>query len=110
MTAVQNVFSPQVYHRMFNLEDKGGESVGNYLTPFVYVSIIVALLIALFSEEVITILTPASYHGAIDIAIILSMFYGSLFFGKQPQLMFSKKTHIMSLLTVGGIVGPNHPV
>ena len=114
MTAIQNVFSPQVYKKMFDLEEKGGEAIGNYLTPFAYVCILVALLVSLFSEEIISILTPPSYHGAVDIVIILSMFYGFLFFGKLNgnQLIFMKKTHITSLLTMVGIglnVGFNIP-
>jgi len=112
MTAIENVFSPQVYKRMFGLKDKGGEAIGKYLTPFLYISIFVALLISLFSEEVISILTPPPFHGAINIVIILSMFYGLMFFGKQPQLIFAKKTHIISLLSVSRIgitVGLNIP-
>ncbi|MCR4322378.1 MAG: oligosaccharide flippase family protein [Candidatus Brocadiaceae bacterium] len=104
MGAIQNVYSPQVYKRMFNLGQKGGESVGRYMTPFAYISMAVALIISLFSEEVISLLTPKSYHGAIDIVIVLSMFYGSWFFGKQPQLIYAKKTHISSLLSVVIIV------
>ena len=100
MTAIQNVYAPQVYRRMFDKAEKGGESIGAYLTPFAYLSIAIALMISLFSEEIISILTPKSYHGAIDIVIILSMFYGSMFFGKQPQLVFVKKTHIISLLSI----------
>jgi O-antigen/teichoic acid export membrane protein len=105
MTAIENVFSPQVYRRMFDLEDKGGAAIGKYLTPFAYVSIFLALLVALFSEEVISILTPLPFHGAIDIVAVLSMYYGLLFFGKLhgPQLIFKKKTHISSLLTMGWI-------
>lgn len=112
MTAIQNVFAPQVYKRMFKMGEEGGESVGRYLTPFLYISISLGLLIALFSEEVISILTPKSYHGAIDIVIVLSMLYGSYFFGKQPQLIFARKTHITSILTIVGIalnIGINIP-
>ncbi|MFX0212237.1 MAG: lipopolysaccharide biosynthesis protein, partial [Candidatus Hodarchaeota archaeon] len=114
MTAIENVFSPQVYKRMFDLEDKGGAAIGKYITPFAYISIFLALLVALFSEEVISILTPRSFHGAIDIVAVLSMYYGLLFFGKLngPQLIFTKKTHITSLLTMGRIginVGLNIP-
>jgi len=114
MTAIQNVFSPQVYQRMFDLREKGGAAIGKYLTPFVYVSISVALLVALFSEEVISILTPPSYHGAIDIVTVLSMYYGFLFFGKLSgnQLIFMKKTHITSFLTMVSIgigIGLNIP-
>jgi O-antigen/teichoic acid export membrane protein len=114
MTAIENVFSPQVYKRMFDLQDKGGTAIGKYLTPFAYISIFLALLVALFSEEIISILTPPSFHGAIDIVAVLSMYYGLLFFGKLngPQLIFTKKTHITSLLTMGRIginVGLNIP-
>lgn len=104
MTAIQNVFSPQVYRRMFDMGEKGGEAVGRYLTPFCYVSILVALAVALFSQEIIVIMTPPQYHGAIDIIIVLSMLYGSYFFGKQPQLIFAKKTWITSAFTLVGII------
>ncbi len=103
MTAIQNVFSPQVYKRMFELGEDGGESVGRYLTPFLYISIAIGLMISLFSEEIIFILTPESYHGAIEIVTILSMLYGSYFFGKQPQLIYTKKTHVTSILTIVSI-------
>ena len=112
MTAIQNVYAPQVYRRMFDKAEKGGESIGMYLTPFAYLSIAAALMISLFSEEIISILTPKPYHGAIDIVIILSMFYGSMFFGKQPQLIFAKKTHITLLLSIVAIalnIGLNIP-
>jgi len=48
------------------------------------------------------LLTPPSYHSAIDIVTILSMYYGIQFFGKinGSQLIFKKMTHIASLLTV----------
>jgi len=103
MTAIQNVFSPQVYKRMFDLKEKGGEAVGRYLTPFCYASLFLALLICLFSEEIIFILTPKSYHGAVDIVIVLSMLYGSYFFCKQPQLIYAKKIFISSSLTIVSI-------
>ena len=99
---------------MFDLKEKGGEAIGKYLTPFAYVCISIALLVSLFAEEIISILTPPSYHGAIDIIIILSLFYGFLFFGKlnSNQLIYMKKTHITSLLTMVNIainVGFNIP-
>ncbi|MGL1930792.1 MAG: oligosaccharide flippase family protein [Desulfotalea sp.] len=98
MTALQNVYSPQVYKRMFDLGPEGGKAVGQYLTPFAYVSIAPALLVSLFAEEFITIMTPESFHEAIYIVSILAMFYGTMFFGKQPQLIYAKKTHISSFL------------
>jgi len=115
MTAIENVFNPQVYQRMFGQHEQGSESIGRYLTPFLYISIFVALSVALLSEELLTILTPVSYHGAIPVVTILSMYFGFLFFGKivGMQLIYSKKTHITSLLTflsVGLNVGLNIPL
>lgn len=100
MTAIQNVFFPRVYKKMFEQGERGGEEIGHYLTPFAYVSVAIALTIALFSEEIVSIATPLSYHGAINIVIILSLFYASLFFGKQPQLTFARKTHVTSVLAM----------
>jgi O-antigen/teichoic acid export membrane protein len=99
MTSIENVFLPQVYKRMFNHDNKRRESIGSYLTPFAYISIFVALLIALFAEEIIQILLPEQFHEAIDIVIILSLIYATYFFGKQPQLLYAKKTFISSTLT-----------
>ena len=114
MIAIQNVFMPQVYKRMFDLDERGGESIGKYLTPFAYVCIFPALLVSLFSKEFISILTPPSFHGAINIITVLAMYYGFLFFGilAGNQLIFMKKTHVTSVLTMVSIginVGLNIP-
>lgn len=114
MNAIEHVFSPHIYKKMFDPNGKEGESIGKYLTPFIYIIISVALLVSLLSEEIISILTPPSYHGAIDIVIIFSVFCGVLFFRKlnSIQLIFMKKTHIISFLTMMGIgmnIGLNIP-
>ena len=103
MTAIENVFLPQVYKRMFEQGEEGKTSIGHYLTPFLYLSILLGIIISLFSEEIIIILTPRSYYGAIDVVTILSMLYGTYFFGKIPQLIYAKKTHITSMLTLVSI-------
>ena len=51
------------------------------------------------SEEIISVLAPESYYDAIEIVIILSMFYGSLFLACKNQLIFAKKTYCASLLS-----------
>jgi O-antigen/teichoic acid export membrane protein len=100
MTAIQNVFGPQVYKRMFEMNpEEGGRSIGKYLTPFLYLSIGGGLALSLFGEEAIIILTPKPFHGAINIISILSLLFGAYFFGKQPQLIYAKKTGIISILT-----------
>jgi len=101
MTAIQNVFNPQVYKKMFLGSRDAGREIGTYLTPFIYFSVIISLLIALFSEEIVRILTPPAYSQASIIVIILSMYYAALFFGKitGTQLIFMRKTWLTSLLS-----------
>lgn len=98
MTALQNVFGPQVYARMFSGGATAGASIGRYLTPFAYASTGLAFLIALFSEEILTVLAPANYYGAIPIVTILALYYSILFFGKIPQIVFARKTYLISIL------------
>lgn len=99
MTAVQQVYAPNVYTKMFKLSNiEAGKSIGKYLTPFMYLSVLFCLLVCLFSEEIIIMLTPVEYHGAIKITIILSLLYATMFFGKQPQLIYSKKTWLSSAI------------
>ncbi|RJR32858.1 MAG: polysaccharide biosynthesis protein [Desulfobacteraceae bacterium] len=104
MTAMQNVFSPQVYKRMFEMGGKGGAEIGRYLTPFAYVSTFLALCVSLFSEEMIILLTPPPFHEAVDIIMVLCVLYASMFFGKQPQLIYAKKTFVTSMYSTLNIV------
>jgi O-antigen/teichoic acid export membrane protein len=99
MTALQNVFGPQVYARMFSGDPTAGDWIGRYLTPFAYASTVLGFLIAVFSEEILTVLAPPSYRGAIPIITILSLYYSIQFFGKMPQIMFARKPHLISLLS-----------
>ena len=102
MTALQNVFSPQVYHRMFNLPaEEGAKSIGVYLTPFAYLSAGGALMVSLFAKEALVILTPPAFHDACDVAAVLALFYVIAFLGKIPQLTYARKTHINMLLSLG---------
>lgn len=104
MTALQNVFSPVVYRIMFeNGQDKDG-NIGRYLTFPFFASALGGLCLSLFSEEIVYLLTPAEYHGASDIVSVMCLMYVIYFFGKQPQLIFAKKTGITSWLTLLSII------
>ena len=107
MTALDHVFIPEIYHRLFSQgENSSIENIGKYLTPFFYVSILAAMGVALFSEELFIILLPEAYHDGINIVIILTVFYASMFLGKitGTQLIYAKKTHVTSLLTLISIL------
>ena len=113
MTAIENVFIPQVYKMMFNQHEDGSESIGSYLTPFIYISTAIALCTTLLSEELLTILTPRNYHDAIPIVSILGIYYGFLFFGKIPQLLYAKKSSLITILFIFSLclnIGLNIPL
>jgi len=105
MTALEYVFIPGTYQKLFSDNDDERKSIGVYLTPFLYFTIFFAFLVILFSEELLFILLPSSYYGAVDVIVILSVFYASVFFGKLTgtQLIFAKKTYITSVLTFSSI-------
>jgi O-antigen/teichoic acid export membrane protein len=98
MTALQNVFGPQVYTRMFSGAPDAGASIGRYLTPFAYISTLLAFIVAIFSEEILRVLAPATFLGAIPIVTILVLYYAIQFFGKMPQMAYARKTYLISLL------------
>lgn len=104
MTALQNVFGPRVYARMFSGEATAGTEIGRYLTPFAYASTVLSFAIALFSEELLTLLAPASYRDAIPITAILALYFAILFFGKMPQIAYARKTHLLSIISAASVV------
>jgi O-antigen/teichoic acid export membrane protein len=99
-TALENVSSPQVLKQMF----KGGVNVagriGSYLTPFAYWSVFMALAMAIFAREGLTIFAPEEYGLAAPLISILSFNYAVAFFGKQKQLIFAKKTHLLPVFSM----------
>lgn len=103
-TALGNVFVPHVYERMFARRPDGEDTVGPYLTSWAYVSFGAALCVALFSTELVRLLTAPDYHGAVAVVTVLAMYYAIMFFGKQPQLMFAKKTGLISVLSAVAII------
>lgn len=98
MTALQNVFGPQVYARMFSGDPAAGVTIGQYLTPFAYTSTVMSFLIGVFSEEILTVLAPSDYRGAIPIVSILVLYFAVLFFGKMPQIVYARKTYLISVI------------
>ncbi len=100
MNALDRVFKPNVFRMLFSEERP--EIIGKYLTPFVFVSLLPALMLILFSFEIVTLLLSAAYSGATDILVVLSVYYASLFIGKinGTQLIYAKKTWLTSKLTL----------
>jgi O-antigen/teichoic acid export membrane protein len=103
MTALGNVYTPEVYRRMFGQDETTRVSIGRYLTPFAYASTAVALVMGLFAEEALWLLMPNAYAGAVPVISLLSLSYALMFFGKIPQLTFARKTYLASVLAIVSI-------
>lgn len=103
-TAIQNVYSPVVYEKFFSNDMEERKGIGEYLTPFFFLVCFFSFLLSIFSEEVILFFTTDDYVQAIPIIFLLSILYTSQFFTKQPQLVFAKKTKLLSVLSISTII------
>ena len=113
MTTIQNVFAPQVYKRFFSEDIKIKKSIGGYLNIFFYICVFVCMLVGIFSYEFLYLFIPEEFHGAAPIISVLSLLYGFYFFGKQPQLIYAKKTGLISIISIATIalnIGFNIPM
>lgn len=98
-TTLENVFQPRTYRLMFEGGATAGKDIGQMLTPFAYSTVGVAVAVGLGAEEAIWLLAPESYAGAVGVTSVLVMYYAFMFFGKQPQLLYAKRTDLLSLLS-----------
>ena len=103
-TSLENVFGPSTYEKLFNSKATNREELANYLTPFFYVTTGFALLLCLLSQELFLLFFPVEYHHGIDVTILLSTLYALYFFGKIPQLLYAKKTYMITVITLINIV------
>ena len=99
-TALQNIFFPNVLKRFFSNNKKLEKATGKYLTPFFYLSTLFAMLNLMFVEELMSFISQDEYKQAIPISMLFSLLYGTHFFTKQPQLLFAKKTKIISAISI----------
>jgi O-antigen/teichoic acid export membrane protein len=115
MTGLDRVFQPEVYRKLFSKKHiKGSYEINNYIFPFFYISIFMALILVVLSKDLVSLLLSDEYQSATPVVVILSLYYALLFFGKITgiQLIYAKKTYITTLLMFLGIainVGLNIP-
>ena len=114
-TALGKVFQPELYRKLFAKKHiENPDEINNYMLPFFYISIFMALVVMIFSKEIINAFISSNYSDVIPVTIILSLYYAFLFFGKMTgtQLIYAKKTHITTLLMFLGMainIGLNIP-
>jgi O-antigen/teichoic acid export membrane protein len=104
MTAIQNVYAPRVYRLMFDGGSGAAATIAAYLLPYAYASAGLALLAILFAEEALIILAPPTFREASMVVTLFALHYALMFFGKQPQLIYARKTALTSLLSILSLV------
>ena len=94
MTAIEQLYVPEVYRLMFQEGRNGGARIGRLLSPYFYVSIAPAALVVLFTEEMLWLLVTPAFYGVKTAAAVLAAYYGQMFFGKivGVQFVYAKKT------------------
>ncbi len=104
MVALQNKWSPQVYMVMFKGEADAASRIGNFLTPYLYYSIAASVFVVSFAEDACRILLPSTYTIVPELIYIFAILNSLRFFNMQPQLMFAKKTGLISVYTISSIL------
>lgn len=100
LTALENMFLPKIYELMFNNsdEEEGGKLIGEMLMPYIYFSVCFSVVISFFSFEFIYIFSNPKFYESANFISIIILLTSTYFFGKIPQLVFKKKTKIISNL------------
>ena len=106
MGTVWSSFQPVYYREVFDKGKDGSASVGRIFTIFAYISLIPVLLAILFAQEIIYIIAPASYYGAIDVIIIILGGVATQIFGMyiSVQYAYAKKVYWLFPVAVIGTI------
>ena len=102
MNALGRVWTPKLYEHLFEKEAKTDTQ---FLLVYMAISFLPALFLIVFAKETL-MLFPENYGWGYKILIVLSLYYAVLYMGKinGPQLVFAKKTWLLSGLSMVNIV------
>lgn len=100
MTSLQNVYQPTVYRMLFAGGEDTPRHLGVFLAPFAYASVGAALAVVLFPGEILRLVAAPEYFAAAPVLTLLAINYAFMFFGKQPQLTFARKTGLISVISM----------
>lgn len=106
MSNVIMSFQPVTYREIFDKGEEASLTIARMFTVFCYITLLPIILAILFAQEIIFILTPPSYYGAVDIIIILAAGISTQVFGKYVgiQYAYTKKPFWIFPVTVLGTI------
>ncbi|MBI4843576.1 MAG: oligosaccharide flippase family protein [Nitrospirae bacterium] len=106
MSNVGMAFRPVIYREVFDKGDEASSDIGRLFSVFSFMVLLPLLLVILFAEEVIYILAPPSYYGAVNIIVILAAGLATQTFGKSVgvQYEYSKKPFLIFPVTAASAI------
>jgi len=104
MSNVWQAFQPVYYREVFDNGEGASKTVGRLFSIFSYITLFPIILGALFAQEIVYIMFPSSYYGAVDIIIILSVGITTQTFGMYVgvQFAYSKRPFWIFPVSVAG--------
>lgn len=100
ITSLYNSFIPNFYDQLNKKAPGYKTDLPNSLMKFFGVYMSAILLISFFSFEVFYLITPESFHEAINISSIIAVTLSFNFIEHIPILLFLKKTRLITILNV----------
>jgi O-antigen/teichoic acid export membrane protein len=82
MTTLENVYMPLWNRRLYGGADAPTQTVGRLFTEYCVVSLGPCVALCCLTREVVTVLAPPAYHGAIPLLAVLAWVYALAAFGK----------------------------
>jgi len=106
MSNVWQALQPVYYREVFDGGEKASISVGRIFSIFSYITLFPIIIGLLFAQEIIETIFPSSYHGAIDVVIILGAAITTQTFGMyvSVQYAYSKRPFWIFPVTVFGSI------
>ncbi|MFC1585750.1 oligosaccharide flippase family protein [Fibrobacterota bacterium] len=94
---------PVYFRAVFDRGNLASKETGRIFTVFFYVSVFVIILGILFAREILYVIAPASYQGAIKVVVILAAGITTQTFGKYVSVQYAYKKKPIWVLPVSVI-------
>jgi O-antigen/teichoic acid export membrane protein len=101
MTTIQNVYAPLWNQALYDRGKPGAPVLGRVFSEYCMLSLPPAVLLVLFAPEIVALLAPQAYYGAIPLTAMLAAFYAVLTFGK----LYGSVTNYLKLVKVTSAIG-----
>ncbi|MFH1282532.1 MAG: oligosaccharide flippase family protein [bacterium] len=106
MNTIWAAIQPVVYREIFDNGAEGAQKAGRLFTIYAYIALAPVILLIVFAEEIVMILAPSSYYGAINIMIVILGGIATNVFGTfmTVQFAYTKKVYLSFPIMVSSAI------